>query len=99
MTTITLPPDIEEPLIEQAHEQGTTPEPLALDSLRMLFAPQATSETGMGETLYDLLSGYVSTVSGTTEALSTDSAQHFAEGMAEKQRQGHLYVQALWLKQ
>lgn len=41
MTTITLPPEIEEPLLEQAKQRGTTPERLALDSLRETFAPAA----------------------------------------------------------
>lgn len=90
MTTITLPPDIEGPLAEQARQQGTTPELLAINSLRALFTPSASTEEQSGESLYDLLSGYVGTINGTTDALSEDSGQHFAEGMAEKQRQRRL---------
>jgi len=45
MTTITLPPEIEKLLIEEAQTQGTTPELLALDYLRQLFGQQATAET------------------------------------------------------
>ncbi len=92
MTTITLTPDIERPLVEQARRQGTTPELLALDGLRKLFAPEQSSplESHIGETLFDFLQGYVGTVSGTTEALSENSGQRFAEGMAEKQRDGKL---------
>jgi hypothetical protein len=91
MTTITLPPDIEGPLSEEARRQGTTPELLALDSLRKLFAPTtATGKAAGGETLFDSLSGYIGTVSGTTEALSENCGQRFAEGMAEKQQRGHL---------
>lgn len=37
MTVITLPAEIETPLIEAAHRQGVTPERLAVDSLRKLF--------------------------------------------------------------
>lgn len=37
--TITLTPDIENALTEQAREQGTTPETLALDGLREKFVP------------------------------------------------------------
>lgn len=91
MTTITLTPDIEGPLAEEARRQGTTPELLALDSLRKLFAPtMATDKTAGGETLFDFLSGYIGTVGGTTEALSENCGQRFAEGMAEKQQRGHL---------
>jgi hypothetical protein len=36
--TITLTPDIENAIVEQARRQGTTPERLAADSLRHLFA-------------------------------------------------------------
>ncbi len=39
MTTITLPADIEGPLAEEARRRGTTPERLALDALRLRFAP------------------------------------------------------------
>ncbi len=39
MTTITLPPDIDERLTVEARRQGTTPEQLALDTLRMSFIP------------------------------------------------------------
>ena len=37
--TITLSLDIESAISEQAREQGTTPEQLALDSLRLAFVP------------------------------------------------------------
>lgn len=36
MTTITLPPDLEQSLAEEADKRGTTPELLALDSSRQL---------------------------------------------------------------
>jgi len=36
--TITLTPEIEQALAEQARQQGTTPESLALDALRQWFA-------------------------------------------------------------
>lgn len=92
MTTITLTPDIERPLMEQARRQGTTPELLALDGLRRLFAPEQdpTPDGPAGETLFDFLQGYVGTVSGTSEALSENCGPRFAEGMAEKQRDGRL---------
>ncbi len=37
--TITLTPEIEEAIAEQAHQQGTSPEQIALDGLRNLFVP------------------------------------------------------------
>lgn len=91
MTTITLPPDIEGPLAEEARRRGTTPEQLALESLRQLFAPTGASVPPTAEeTLFDFLSGYIGTVNGTAEALSENSGQHFAEGMVEKQQRGRL---------
>lgn len=92
MTTITLTPDIEARLIEQARQQGTTPELLALDGLRRLFAPEQDAAAGSppGETLFDFLQGYVGTVGGTSEALSENCGDRFAQGMAEKQQDGKL---------
>ncbi|MBA2682391.1 MAG: hypothetical protein H0U76_28860 [Ktedonobacteraceae bacterium] len=90
MTTITLPPDIAEPLVEQACKQATTPELLAIDSLRALFALPILDGEQTGETLYEFLSSCVGTVDGTTEVLSENTGQHFTQGMADKQRQGYL---------
>lgn len=90
MTTITLPPEVEEPLAKEAHKKGTTPELLAVECLRKLFTP--SSELGKsveGESLFDFLSGYAGTVSGTTEALSENCGYRFAQGLVEKQRRGH----------
>ena len=44
MTRITLPPDLEEPLAKEARRLGTTPELLALDSLRTLFVAKVFDE-------------------------------------------------------
>ena len=91
MTTITLPPEIEGPLAEEARKQGTTPELLAVDSLRKLFVPSPTvRKPEINETLFDFLSGYVGTVSGTTEALSEHCGQRFARGLLEKQQRGRV---------
>jgi hypothetical protein len=73
---------MEGPLAEQARQCGTTPERLALDSLRMLFVP-AAPETQVNEgTLFEVLSDYIGSISGTTDALSENCAEHFAEGIA-----------------
>lgn len=91
MTTIILPPEVEEPLVEEARRKGTTPELLAIDCLRQLFIPSSTTETSAeGEALFDFLAGYAGTVSGTTEPLSEHCAQHFAQGLIEKQQRGHV---------
>ena len=91
MTTIILPADVEGPLLEEARRQGTTPELLAIDSLRKLFAPPPAEGTpAPGETLFDLLADCIGTVSGITEALSENCGQRFAQGMREKQQRGHL---------
>lgn len=91
MTTITLPPEVEEPLAKEARKQGTTPELLAVDCLRKLFVPSLTGEKpAEGETLFDFLAGYVGTVSGTTEALSENCGQRFAQGLVEKQQRGRV---------
>ncbi|TMA61176.1 MAG: hypothetical protein E6J80_00850 [Deltaproteobacteria bacterium] len=91
MTTIVLPPEIEEPLAEEARKQGTTPELLAVDCLRKLFTPAPTiGKPADGETLFDFLSDYVGTVKGTTEALSENCGQRFTQGLIEKQQRGRV---------
>jgi len=85
MTIITLPPEIEGPLREEAQRRGTSPELLALDALRDRFAPPVTSSTDERPepTLADFLDGYVGIVEGTSEALSESCGERFAEGLAE----------------
>lgn len=91
MTTITLPPEIEGPLMEEARKKGITPELLAVDCLRKLFAPLPEGGKPIaGDTLFDFLSSYVGTVNGTTEALSENCGQRFAQELVEKQRRGHV---------
>jgi hypothetical protein len=91
MTTITLPPDLENRLAEEARRRGTTLELLALDGLRRLFAspPADNGKEGRG-TLFDFLAGYIGTVAGAAEPYSEDCGRRFAEGLAEKQQQGRL---------
>ena len=91
MTTITLPPEIEEPLAEEARKQGTTPELLAVNCLRKLFTPSPTiGKPAEAETLFDFLSGYVGTVNGSTEALSENCGQRFVQGLVEKQQRARV---------
>lgn len=57
---ITLTPEIEGALVEQADQQGTTPEHFALETLRERFVKPVEQELpGGAETLADLLDGYV----------------------------------------
>jgi len=47
--TITLTPEVEGAIVEQAQRQGTTPERLVSDSLRSLFiAPEPTPDEILG---------------------------------------------------
>lgn len=91
MTTIILPPDLEGRLGDEARRRGTTPELLALDGLRQLFAPPpAANGTEDHGTLFDFLAGYVGTVAGAAEPYSEDCGRRFAEALAEKQERGRL---------
>jgi hypothetical protein len=60
MTTITLPPDLERRLAEEASRHGTTPEGLAVAALRRLYPP--TNGTAPAESLLEYLAGHVGTV-------------------------------------
>lgn len=85
MTTITLPPEIEGPLIEAAHKQGITPEQLALDALRNLFGP-----AGGEETLFDFLRDHIGVLEGSEDSLSEDCGRRFTDALEEKRKRGHL---------
>ncbi len=88
--TINLPPEIEGPLSEEARRRGTTPELLAVDSLRERFVPPTSPLPNGGETLYDFLKDHIGTISGTTERLSENTGKRFAEILVEKRKQGNL---------
>jgi len=94
MTTNTLPPEIERPLAEEAQRQGTTTELLTPDKLRALVAPDdadgAIKNSNVGETLYDFLQGHVGTIDGSSEALSEDCGERFAEDLVKKRQEGGL---------
>ena len=91
MTTITLPADVEASLAEEARRRGTTPEAVALDSLRKLFTvPSTKNEPGNSDTLFDFLNGFMGTVHGVVEPFSEKCGERFAEGLVEKQGQERL---------
>jgi hypothetical protein len=77
MTTITIPAELEAPLAEAAKQQGTTPELLAVESLRRMYAPKSTSDGVNGQTLADFLKGYVATVAGSSEPWSEQTGKGF----------------------
>jgi hypothetical protein len=91
MTIITLPPEIEESLVEAARKQGTTPELLAVDCLRQVLVPApAEKKTADNDTLFDFLFGYTGTVNGSREALSENCGQRFLQTLLDKQQRGPL---------
>ena len=96
MTTITLPPEIEKPVAQQARRQGTTTELLALDVLRRSFPAAAeSSEVKPGTSLFDLLKDHIGLIHSSEHVpggaqMATDSSKKFAEGMARKRREGNL---------
>ena len=85
MTIITLPTDVEGPLAEEAQRRGTTPERLAVDTLRMRFAPSvaSVSEEPPEPSLADFLAGYVGVVAGSTEPLSEHCGERFTKALTE----------------
>ena len=91
---ITLPPDIEQILAEEARKRGTTAELLALASLRERFAPQPAEEAstdGYG-TLAEFLSGQIGVLHSSEHVpggarLSEDSGRKFAAGLVVQRQQ------------
>jgi hypothetical protein len=91
MTTIAIPAEIEGPLAEEARRRGTTPERLAVDTLRLRFAPPVASpsEEPPESNRTDFLAGYVRLVEGSSEPLSERCGERFAQGLVEeKMRDG-----------
>ena len=92
--TITLTPDIERAVKRRAERQGTTPELLALNDLRGLYAEEPAVEDGpedlAGKTLADVLKGRTGTrASGQPSRLSEDE-HSFADHLAQKRAEGRL---------
>ena len=87
--TITLTPDLETALRQRAKTQGTTPEQLALDSLRQIYGtlePTIDDRAEEGKSLYDFLKGHIGTIAGSTEAFSESGGERFAQGLVEKRQ-------------
>ncbi len=96
MITITLPPELEQAFSEQAEQQGTTPELLALDVLYKWGACASfPAELPQGATLADALADYIGAVSTrdkypTGSTLSENTGRKFAAGMMKKHQAGKL---------
>jgi hypothetical protein len=93
---ITLPPDIERVLPEEASKRGTTPELLALDSLRERFLVEPAPEAPAGgyATLAEFLRGHLGVLHSSERVpggarMSDDSGRQFTAGLLEKRQQGH----------
>lgn len=94
---ISLPPDIEQAVVDQAREQGTTPELLVIDSLRerFLLSPSFSVPTEGGGTLADFLGNHIGVLHSSEHLsggarMSEDSGKKFAAGMHKKRQQGRL---------
>lgn len=94
---ITLTPDIESVLAEQAHKYGTTPELLALDALRERFVYSAAAEPAVEEqeTLADFLAAHLGVLSSSEYVpggarMSENCGKKFAAGLVKKRQEGHL---------
>jgi hypothetical protein len=92
---INLPPEIEQAVVDQAREQGTTPELLVIDSLRERFLLPPSLSAPTEGTLADFLGKHIGIlhsgehISGGAR-MSEDSGKKFAAGMRKKRQQGHL---------
>ena len=82
MTTITLPPDLEGRLADEASRRGTTAEVLAVDSLRQMF-PSKPVETNGARNLREFLGDFVGAVEGTGESFSKNTGERFTDLLIE----------------
>jgi hypothetical protein len=93
---ITLTGEIEKGLVEQAGKIGTSPEALAIETLRRQFAsPTVAEESASQDSLVDFLGDFVGCISSDEHVpggaqLSQDAGKQFTEGMLEKRRRGRL---------
>jgi hypothetical protein len=93
--TITLPPEVETALAEQARRRGTTPELLAVDCLRQRFVTPAPPPAPAGATLAESVAGHIGVLSSGEFVpggahMSEDTGRKFAAGMARKREGGRL---------
>jgi hypothetical protein len=87
---ITLTPDIEHALVEEARQRNTTPEMLTVEYLKERLMPLMANEIEAkeGETLADFLAGYIGVLSSSERIpagarMSEDSGKKFALASGE----------------
>jgi hypothetical protein len=91
---ITLTPEIEQALAEQSQKQGTTPEQLALDSLRKQFVKSTRKRNPeMKGTLADFLDEFIGVIQSDElipgdAKMSEATSKVFAEGLLKKRLSG-----------
>jgi hypothetical protein len=92
MLTLTLPPELEAALAEEARRKGTTVELLTLAALQERFLkPAPAPSLPAGATLADALADYIGAVNTKEQypegsTLSENTGRKFAQGMVEKYR-------------
>jgi hypothetical protein len=92
---ITLTPDIEQALVAQAHQRGTTPEELALETLRQQLSPPPPPVAESDQNLADFLGGFIGALHSSEHIpggadMSNDTGAQFTEHLVKQRRQGHL---------
>ena len=103
MMTLTLSPDLEAALADQARRRGTTPELLAEGILREQVLPPApqpapappSAPPDGPRNLAEFLGDYIGCIDSSEHVpggaqMSTDMAKKFAAGMVKKRREGRL---------
>lgn len=96
MATITLPPELERAMSEQAERQGTTLELLALDKLNALFLPSPpVADTIEGETMADFLKDFIGCIDSREIVpgganMSEYTGRKFGEILRKKHQEGKL---------
>ena len=92
---LTLTPDIENAITQQANQRGMTPQQLALESLRKLFVPAPVEVKERPSTLADFLNGYIGILRSSEfveggAQLSENTGNRFAQLMTQKRQQDQL---------
>ncbi len=89
MTTIVLPPDLEDAITKEATRRGVAPETVAVDGLRRLFPrSEEHSEQPGPASLFDSLAGHIGTIQGVSDAVSEGCGDRFADAMVESMSEG-----------
>jgi hypothetical protein len=97
MTIITIPLEIETPLMEAARRQGTTPELLAVDYLRQRFAAeiQRAAPANGAKNLAEYLGDFIGCIDSGENVpggarMSENIDEKLTAILLENKRQGHL---------